>query len=147
MDFEAIKTLKKNKRHRNREGKDDEADLILRQKVEGIGTASSKISVRWGMLKRLSKSFWNLDFQSGSLNSIAGQWFLTLAKTLVWEAVLLKFDLKRRELRLGNPLGRLEERCGRSTLGAIACERVPMKRRSRGNGLRERRMCVWIPGK
>ena len=46
MDFEAIKTLKKNKRHRNREGKDDRVDLILRQKVEGIGTASSKISVR-----------------------------------------------------------------------------------------------------
>ncbi|KAF7809351.1 mitochondrial uncoupling protein 5-like [Senna tora] len=46
-------------------------NLILRQKVEGIGTSSWKTSVTWGSLKRVSKSFWNLSFQSGSPKSMA----------------------------------------------------------------------------
>lgn len=48
-------------------------NLILRQKVEGIGGASGKISVMWGSRKRASKSCLNLVFQSGSLKSMAVQ--------------------------------------------------------------------------
>lgn len=48
-------------------------NLILRQKVEGIGGALGKMSVIWGNRKRASKSCWNLVFQSGSLKSMAAQ--------------------------------------------------------------------------
>ena len=107
--------------------------LILRQKVEGIGTASPKTSVMCGRLKRFSKSAWYFNFQSGSLKSIASILRPSLTSMEAW--ILPKCFL---ELRLRN-LPRLKpnspgEQCDtwwwKPSLGPIECDIEPIRRRS-----------------
>lgn len=110
------------------------AHLILRQKVEGIGTASGKTSVMWGMAKRFSNSFWNLDFQSGSLKSMFSLCLIP-AKTRTLFFVNLEEEERevREEAEENIPSarrwrGRESRRSGTAaSRGAIACARVPMK--------------------
>lgn len=93
--------------------------------------------MRWGILKRLSKSCWNFDFQSGSLKSIQFFELCWLHSTLK-KPVLLLCDLSVPRFKELNPWWKRRRRRwtlsfrGRRSFGeaeaVIVWERVSIKR-------------------